>query len=187
MQYEDQWMIYSIFIKEKQFNNSDQSEFNFHFHSFHFSFIILLSRRELLVSLVHCIRQVYEHSSPLFVSLLISISFNFFPFSISMLFIVLELALSNRESYIFVINQGNGRQVQIIKCNSVFSSSLGYSSNIRRKSKIIFYGDIIEFILILLIALTAPLYCIYNNRIIDYLVDLRSKAYFGNCHCLSLK
>lgn len=105
MQYEDQWMIYSIFIKEKQFNNSDQSEFNFHFHSFYFSFIILLSRRELLVSLVHCIRQVYEHSSPLFVSLLIFISFNFFPFSISMLFIVLELALSNRESYIFVINQ----------------------------------------------------------------------------------
>lgn len=105
MQYEDQWMIYSIFIKEKQFNNSDQSEFNFHFHSFYFSFIILLSRRELLVSLVHCIHQVYEHSSPLFVSLLISISFNFFPFSISMLFIVLELALSNRESYIFVINQ----------------------------------------------------------------------------------
>ena len=77
----------------------------FHFHSFQFSFIILLSKRELLVSLVHCIHQVYEHSSPLFVSLLIFISFNFFPFSMSMLFIVLELALSNRKSYIFVVNQ----------------------------------------------------------------------------------
>ena len=77
----------------------------FHFHSFQFSFIILLSKRDLLVSLVHCIRQVYEHSYPLFVSLLIFISFNFFPFSMSMLFIVLELALSNRESYIFVVNQ----------------------------------------------------------------------------------
>lgn len=98
------WYIQYLLKKN---NLTIQTSLNsiFHFHSFYFSFIILLSRRELLVSLVHCIHQVYEHSSPLFVSLLIFISFNFFPFSISMLFIVLELALSNRESYIFVINQ----------------------------------------------------------------------------------
>ena len=98
------WYIQYLLKKN---NLTIQTSLNsiFHFHSFHFFFIILLSRRELLVSLVHCIHQVYEHSSPLFVSLLISISFNFFPFSISMLFIVLELALSNRKSYIFVINQ----------------------------------------------------------------------------------